>query len=122
MLVLSACRTAVGNEQAELGFAGLAVQAGVKTAIGSLWYASDEGSLALMSEFYHKLRTARIKTEAMREAQLGMLKGQVRVENGHLVLSDHRRIALPSELAIGDRRILSHPYYWSGYITIGNWN
>lgn len=122
MLVLSACKTAVGNEQAELGFAGLAVQAGVKTAIGSLWYASDEGSLALMTEFYHQLRTANIKTEAMRAAQLGMLKGQVRVENGQLVLSDNRRIALSSELVAGDLKILSHPYYWSGYTTIGNWN
>ena len=45
LLVLSACRTAVGSEEAELGFAGLAVQAGVSTAMGSLWYVSDEGTL-----------------------------------------------------------------------------
>ncbi|MCL1464640.1 CHAT domain-containing protein [Argonema galeatum] len=122
MLVLSACRTALGNEQAELGFAGLAVQAGVKTAVGSLWYASDEGSLALMTEFYHKLRTAPIKTEALRDAQLGMLKGQVRLENGQLILSDNRRVSLPPELATSGDINLSHPYFWSGYTMIGNWN
>src|SRR4028119_1614196 len=36
LLVLSACKTALGNEDAELGFAGLALQAGVKSAIASL--------------------------------------------------------------------------------------
>jgi CHAT domain-containing protein len=66
LLVLSACRTAIGNEQAELGFAGLAVQAGVKSALASLWYVSDEGTLALMSEFYQQLRIAPIKSEALR--------------------------------------------------------
>jgi CHAT domain-containing protein len=49
LLVLSACRTALGDEQAELGFAGLAVQAGVKSAIASLWSVSDEGTLGLMT-------------------------------------------------------------------------
>lgn len=122
MLVLSACRTAMGNEQAELGFAGLAVQAGVKTAVGSFWYASDEGSLVLMTEFYNKLRSTPLKTEAMREAQLGLLKGQVRVEDGQLVLSDNLRVPLPPELNISGEKSFSHPYFWSGYATIGNWN
>ncbi|HEY9852448.1 MAG TPA: CHAT domain-containing protein [Leptolyngbyaceae cyanobacterium] len=122
MLVLSACRTAVGSEQAELGFAGLAVQAGVKTAVGSLWYASDEGSLALMTEFYNKLKNGPIKTEGLREAQLAMLKAQVRVEKGELVLSDNLRLPLPPELANSSETSFSHPYYWSGYTMIGNWN
>ncbi|MFB2972984.1 CHAT domain-containing protein [Aerosakkonema sp. BLCC-F183] len=123
MLVLSACRTALGDEQAELGFAGLAVQAGVKSAVGSLWYASDVGSLGLMTEFYHKLRTAPIKAEALREAQLAMLKRQVRLQGGDLLLSDGRRIPLPPEIASGGETIiLSHPYFWSGYTMIGNWN
>ena len=34
LLVLSACRTAFGDEEAELGFAGLAVQAGAKSSLG----------------------------------------------------------------------------------------
>ena len=61
LMVLSACRTALGDEEAELGFAGLAHQAGVKTVLGSLWYVSDAGTLVLMSEFYERLKTAPIK-------------------------------------------------------------
>jgi CHAT domain-containing protein len=122
MLVLSACRTALGNEQAELGFAGLAVQAGVKTAIGSLWYASDEGALALMTEFYLQLQTAPIKTEALRQAQLAMLKEQVRIKGGQLQLSDGRHISLPPEIAAKGNLTLSHPFFWSGYTLVGNWN
>ncbi|HAX80517.1 MAG TPA: CHAT domain-containing protein [Cyanobacteria bacterium UBA11372] len=122
MLVLSACRTALGSEEAELGFAGLAIQAGVKTAIGSLWYASDEGSLALMTEFYLQLQTAPIKTEALKQAQLALLKEQVRVEDGQLRLSDGRLIPLPPEIAARGNLILSHPYFWSAYTLVGNWN
>jgi len=40
LMVLSACRTALGDEEAELGFTGLAVQAGVKSALGSRVNAS----------------------------------------------------------------------------------
>ncbi len=50
LLVLSACETAVGENGAELGFVGLAVHAGVKSAIGSLWRVSDMGTLAMMSQ------------------------------------------------------------------------
>jgi CHAT domain-containing protein len=52
LLVLSACQTAIGDKEAELGFAGLAVQAGVKSVLASLWSVSDEGTLGLMTEFY----------------------------------------------------------------------
>jgi CHAT domain-containing protein len=55
LLVLSACRTAVGDDRAELGFAGLAVYSGVKSALASIWYISDEGTLGLMQEFYQRL-------------------------------------------------------------------
>lgn len=121
LLVLSACRTALGDEQAELGFAGLALQAGVKTAIGSLWYVSDRGSLALMSEFYHQLKTAPLKTEALRQAQLAMLKEQVLIKDGQLQLPD-RAIPIPEEIASTGLTTLSHPYFWSAFTVIGNWN
>ncbi len=121
LLVLSACKTALGNEQAELGFAGLALQAGVKTAVGSLWYVSDRGSLALMSEFYHQLKTAPLKTEALRQAQLAMLKEQVLIKDGQLQLPD-RVIPIPEEIADTGLTTLSHPYFWSAFTVIGNWN
>lgn len=119
LLVLSACETATGDREAELGFAGLAVQAGVKSALASLWFVSDEGTLALMSEFYRQLGTAPIKAEALRQAQIAMIKGQVRLENGQLH-TPRGNIKLPPELAQAGNRSLSHPYYWSAFTVVGS--
>ncbi|PHX54646.1 CHAT domain-containing protein [Tychonema bourrellyi FEM_GT703] len=128
LLVLSACRTALGDEETELGFAGLAFQAGVKSALASLWYVSDEGTLALMSEFYQQLKTAPIKAEALRQAQIAMLKGDVRIEQGVLrglsavsfAQGTRGGTPLPAELAnMGDRN-LAHPYYWAAFTMIGS--
>ncbi|NJM49025.1 MAG: CHAT domain-containing protein [Alkalinema sp. RU_4_3] len=41
----------MGDRQAELGFAGIAVQSGVKSVVASLWYVSDTATTALSSEF-----------------------------------------------------------------------
>jgi filamentous hemagglutinin family protein len=119
LLVLSACRTALGDEGAELGFAGLAVQAGVKSALGSLWYVSDDGTFGLMTEFYEQLKESPIKAEALRLAQLAMIRGEVRLEGGKLVTTNGS-FALPSNLEPLRDRNLSHPYYWSSFTMIGN--
>jgi filamentous hemagglutinin family protein len=119
LLVLSACRTALGDEQAELGFAGLAVLGGVKSAMGSLWAVSDEGTLGLMTEFYEQLKQAPIKAEALRQAQLAMLKGEVRVEGNQLVTS-RGRFPLPPNLTQQGDINFAHPYYWSAFTMIGN--
>jgi CHAT domain-containing protein len=119
LLVLSACRTALGDKNAELGFAGLAVQAGVKSGLGSLWYVNDEGTLAFMTEFYEQLKQAPIKAEALRQAQLAMLKGNVRLE-GETLMTTRNKFPLPPELAQLGSPDLSHPYYWSAFTMIGN--
>ncbi|MGD1808826.1 CHAT domain-containing protein [Dapis sp. BLCC M126] len=120
LLVLSACTTAVGDEDAELGFAGLAVQAGVKSALASLWYVSDTGTLALMTEFYQHLSKRPIKAEALRAAQLAMLRGDVHLENRHILRNGNQHLALPLELVRGGKRDLSHPYYWAAFTMIGS--
>ncbi|HBY75645.1 MAG TPA: hemagglutination [Cyanobacteria bacterium UBA11148] len=117
LLVLSACNTALGNKDAELGFAGFARIAGVKSVVASLWSISDVRSLGLMTQFYTQLKTAPIKAEALRQAQLALLEGKVKIENGELV-SDEYRIRLPGE--DNNNQPLSHPYYWSGFTMIGN--
>jgi CHAT domain-containing protein len=122
MLVLSACQTALGDNNAELGFAGLAVNAGVKTALGSLWSVSDEGSLGLMSGFYEQLRTAPIKAEALRQAQLSMLRGQTRLVGGQLKLTEQLSIPLTGQVVQNQDASLAHPYYWSAFTMVGNWN
>ncbi|HAX76550.1 MAG TPA: hypothetical protein DCY88_12100, partial [Cyanobacteria bacterium UBA11372] len=120
LLVLSACRTAVGDEQAELGFAGLAVASGVKTALASLWYVSDAATLALMSEFYPQLKRVAIKADAIRQAQIAMLRGQVRLQGGQLQVPGLSSVSLPPELAqLGDKT-LAHPFYWAGFTMIGS--
>ncbi len=99
LLVISACQSAVGDRNAELGFAGLAVKTGVATTVASLWYVSDQGTLALMREFYARLRGAPIKAEALRQAQISLIHSS------------------PAQL--GDRN-LSHPYYWAAFTMVGS--
>lgn len=126
LLVLSACSTALGDEEAELGFAGLAVASGAKSALASLWEVSDEGTLGLMTQFYRSLRTASgeqktIKATALRRAQLEMLRGRVRIQDGMLRAEGSTEVVtLPPEIASRGDRILAHPYYWAAFTLIGN--
>jgi CHAT domain-containing protein len=121
LLVLSACRTAVGDRESELGFAGLSVNAGVKTAIASLWYVSDAGTLALMNRLYTHLDTAPTKAEALRQAQLDLIEGRGRLSATELTTND-RSISLPLPHGV-DRLVpdgsLAHPYFWSGFTLVG---
>ena len=119
LLVLSACETAVGNREAELGFAGLAVRAGVKSVLASLWLVGDTGTLAMMSQFYDRLQESPIKAEALRQAQLALARGEVMVRDGHLI-GNGMRIPLPPETGDWDDRDFSHPYFWSGFTMVGS--
>lgn len=121
LLVLSACQTALGNKDAELGFAGTALNAGVPAAIASLWSVNDTGSLGLMTGFYDALKTLPTKAEALRQAQLQMLQGQTRLQNGQLTFPNHPPIPLPATAELSASS-LTHPYFWSGYTVVGNWN
>ena len=121
LLTLSACQTALGSRSAELGFAGFAVLAGAKTSVASLWNVSDEASAGLMIEFYRQLRTAQpiIKAEALRQAQLAMIQGNITVDNDQLKgLVESRK--LPDELVIEGQQELRHPYYWAAFSLVGS--
>ena len=121
LLVLSACETAVGDENHEMGFAGLAVSAGVKSALASLWQVNDVGTLGFMTEFYHQLGQEEItvKAEALRQTQLAMLHGNVRLSSGELWGTD-TKINFSSVSDNTKDQILSHPYYWAGFTLIGS--
>jgi filamentous hemagglutinin family protein len=124
LLVLSACKTAFGDTNSELGFAGLAVQSGVKSALASLWYVSDAGTLGLMTEFYRQLNSAPIKAEALRQTQISMIEGKVRVEDNK-VLNTRGGVDLTPKLAtaLQQQKIpanFSHPYYWAPFTMIGS--
>jgi CHAT domain-containing protein len=93
LLTFSACQTAAGDDRAALGLAGVAVKAGARSALGTLWFVHDEATALLMSEFYTRLRAGESKARALQQAQLK-------------VLHDVR---------------FGHPSYWSPYLIIGNW-
>jgi CHAT domain-containing protein len=94
LLFLSACQTAAGDERAALGLAGVAVKAGARSALATLWHINDEASSLLVTEFYRLLaRPGMSKAQALRLAQLAMLN---------------------------DLRY-RHPGYWSPFLLIGNW-
>jgi CHAT domain-containing protein len=119
LLVISACNSAVGNSAVELGFGGLAVQAGVKTAVASLWSIGDIGTVGLMDGFYRNLKATSTKAEALQLAQIAMLKGEYRWSNKQLITPtgtiDFSMLEnLPTSLD------LQHPYYWSSFMMIGS--
>jgi len=94
LLILSACQTANGDKRSALGLAGIAVRAGARSTIGSLWQISDEATSILMSSLYNKLTDRNLsRAESLRSAQLTLLK------EGKFM----------------------HPYYWSPFILLGNW-
>ncbi|MDI9636231.1 CHAT domain-containing protein [Geitlerinema splendidum] len=93
LLVLSACQTATGDKQAALGLAGVAVRSGARSTLATLWSVQDASTAEFMSEFYHNLLRQNTKAEALRQAQLAMIK-QPRY---------------------------AHPYYWAPFILVGNW-
>ncbi|MFM7426711.1 MAG: CHAT domain-containing protein, partial [Elainella sp.] len=94
LLVLSACQTAVGDRRAALGMAGVAVRAGARSTIASLWNLEDDSGAALMAEFYQMLSQPGVsKAEALRQAQLALLNN-------------------PQYAA---------PRFWAPYILLGNW-
>jgi CHAT domain-containing protein len=94
LLVLSACETAEGDKRAALGLAGIAVQAGARSTLASLWNLDDESGALLIGQFYKELATKQVtKAEALRLAQLSLLKDP-----------DYR-----------------HPVHWASYVLLGNW-
>lgn len=94
LLVLSACDTAAGDDRATLGLAGLALRAGARSTLASLWALDDESGARLMGQFYRELAQSGIsKAEALRRAQLTMLDDP-----------DYR-----------------HPIHWSPFVLVGNW-
>lgn len=119
LLILSACSTALGSPEAELGFAGLAMAAGVESAVGSLWTVSDVATLALMESFYQQLNQGKGRAEALQLAQQQLLRGEVYLQGGQLI-TPWGAIDLPADEALPDFANFTHPFYWSAFMTVGN--
>ncbi|WP_287250108.1 MULTISPECIES: CHAT domain-containing protein [unclassified Moorena] len=95
LLSLTACRTATGDDRAALGLAGVAVQAGARSALASLWFINDQITAQIAAQFDQGLRQSNLnKAQALRAAQIALLEagGQY-----------------------------ARPAYWAPYLVIGNW-
>ena len=81
LLTLSACNTGVGdtngNGKEVEGLGVLAQRKGAKAVVASLWPVADVSTSLLMQEFYRIRETSigTTKLEALREAQLELLRG-----------------------------------------------
>ena len=120
MSSLSACSTALGDAASEYGFVGFTVNSGAQSALASLWPVSDEGTLGFMSQFYEQLQDNKTKTDALREAQIRMLRGDVGVNDGVIYGEGGAEIVELPSLALSGRWNFSHPFYWSAFTMIGN--
>lgn len=121
LLVLSACQTAVGDDRAALGLAGVAVRSGARSTIASLWYVSDEATFRLMVALYANLASVgTTKAEALRQAQLAMINNETEFVVRGADRGPIRTINLgenPNQVNLN----LAHPYFWSAFVLIGNW-
>ncbi len=115
LVTLSACETALGRKVAGEGYIGLAhafLQAGAKSLLVSLWKVDDRATAMLMQRFY--------------EDRLGRYAG---------VRSPGRASAapLPKTEALAEakrwlrtwrddagRRPYAHPFFWAGFVLMGD--
>ena len=67
--MLSACETASGDDRAALGLAGVALKAGARSALASLWYISDEASASWSPISIAALQSGLSKAHALQAAQ-----------------------------------------------------
>nr|WP_253852102.1 tetratricopeptide repeat protein [Microcystis aeruginosa] len=95
LVVLSACDTGKGDIKIGQGVYGLRralVIAGSESQLISLWKVSDDATKDLMVAYYGRLQKGEGRSEALRQIQLGMLKGEKQ----------------------------KHPFYWASFIPSGD--
>jgi len=94
LLTLSACDTAAGDDRAALGLAGMAIKAGARSALATLWNINDEAAVDLVVDFYRELKDSSVsRAVALQRAQLKLINNP-RYE---------------------------HPGFWSPFLMINNW-
>ena len=95
LITLSACETAAGDDRAALGLAGVAIKAGARSALASLWFLDDQASSQLVTEFYQQLHDDSVASTA-----IALQRAQIKfLENPEY----------------------SHPAYWAAFLLLNNW-
>ncbi len=94
LLTLSACETALGDDRAALGLAGIAIKAGARSAVATLWRVADKAAATLVAEFYGALQESGVsRAQALQRAQIALL----------------------------DDPEYQSPFFWSPFLMINNW-
>ncbi|MBW2288637.1 MAG: CHAT domain-containing protein, partial [Deltaproteobacteria bacterium] len=94
LLTLSACESAAGDDRAALGLAGVALRAGARSALATLWSVNDRATAELVVDFYGNLVVPDVsRARALQQAQVKMLSTR------------HYR----------------HPGYWAPFLLISSW-
>lgn len=94
LLVLSACESAAGDSRAALGLAGVALKAGARSAMATLWQISDAATVEIIDGFYKNVANPDIsKAEALQIAQVHLIRNTP----------------------------YNHPNEWAPFLLIGNW-
>ncbi len=96
LVTLSACNTALGRAEPTASVLSLAENfwvTGPASVVATLWAVDDQSTSVLMQEFYGGLRRGLSKGQALAAAQQ-----KVRQTSGY-----------------------EHPYFWSGFVLMGDW-
>ncbi len=96
LVTLSACDTGIGEVHVGEGVYGLRrafVLSGAESLVMSLWPVSDYVTRQMITTYYTGLKNGRGRGEALRQAELSMLK----------------------------RKGREHPFYWASFIESGEW-
>ena len=95
LITLSACETAAGDDRAALGLAGVAIKAGARSALASLWFLDDQASSQLVTEFYQQLHDDSVASTAMA------------LQRAQIKFLEHPEY--------------NHPAYWAAFLLLNNW-
>ena len=122
LITFSACRTSLGDADSELGFAGLALQAGARSAVGTLWYVDDVATSAYFVQLYRYLEAGVPKAEALQLTRQAFVRGLVRLQGDQIVGPDGA--VLTTGLTTSQQRRASggfaNPYFWAGIGLLGS--
>jgi CHAT domain-containing protein len=133
LVVLSACNSGLGKVsggEGYLGFSQALFLAGARSLVLSLWEVDDASTALLMTRFYENLfgrggGPPVPKAQALAEAKQwlrGLEAGEVEQLTRDLASRGTRgRIASRQPAGpVREVRTFEHPYYWSGFILVGD--
>jgi CHAT domain-containing protein len=101
LLVLSACQTAIDNELAFLGLAGVAAKSGINSTLGSLWSVDDQYQSEAMRKFYSDIKSDLSNPTARQSKRYALALQKIQIEQLNV--------------------FPSHPRTWAALILISDW-